>query len=283
MSRAILFFWFYIFFIGSSCNSIELTQEQVELKSSLVPIRDISDLDDSLYKHISNYDIIMIGELHGTNEPAEFAFGLCDLIARKEGKVVLGMEISPSQMEGYNADMSIDQLKDLKFFNGENGSGMNGSAWLNLVARSNQNTMIVTEFFDYQKVAPRDSSMYNAICDIRKEYTDTKIVTLSGNLHNRLEPYDENTMLGGYLSKDTINFKADRIMSIMHFFSKGTMMNNVGNGLELRTIDYKDNVVNTATSQNSFFCKNVFKNRSHHTHILYTEEVTHSELLESQK
>jgi len=216
-----------------SCNTVELSETQLNLKANAIPINKLSNLNTDIYEEISNYEIIMIGEMHGTNEPAEFAYGLCKLIAEQEENVILGMEISPSQMEDFSDALTIEQLKQLPFFNGENSSGMNGEAWLNLIHRSNQNNKIIIKFFDYQSVAPRDSSMYNAICDIRKTYPNTKIVTLSGNLHNWLQPFRENKMLGSYLVKDTINFDKNKIMSIMHFYNEGTMLNNIGNGLEL--------------------------------------------------
>jgi len=262
-----------------SCKSSPLTKAQEKLKKDAITLNSLTNVNDQVYDKISPFEIIMIGEMHGTNEPAAFAYGLCNLISQHEAQVIMAMEISPTQMKSYHDSMTLDQLKELPFFESENYSGMNGQAWLDLILHCNQNKNIIIQFFDYQRDSPRDSSMYNAIYDISNTYPDTKIVTLSGNLHNRLEPYREKLMLGGYLMNDTINFNRDKIMSVMHFFNFGTMQNNMGNGLELKTIESKDNIFNKTLSENMFFCENIFDNQKHFTHILYTNEVTHSELI----
>lgn len=263
-----------------SCTPVELTPTQSTLKENAITLRSLSKLNKKLYKAISPYDIIMLGEMHGTNEPAEFAYGLCQLISQHEDQVIMGMEIPPSQMDGFSDTMTVDQIKDLSFFTGENSSGMNGQAWLNLIAKSNENEKIIIKFFDYQRVAPRDSSMYNSIVDIRMAYPKTKIVTLSGNVHNRLEPYKDKLKLGAYVMNDTINFDENKIISVMHYFNQGTMLNNMGNGLELRIVEGKENIFNKTISADKFFCENIFENQTHFTHILYTEHVSHSDVIE---
>lgn len=268
---------FILLTIIISCTSEELSDKQIKLKENAITLNSLTKLNDKIYDKISPYEIIMIGEMHGTNEPAEFAFGLCHLISQQEEHVVMAMEIPPSQMDNFNQNMTIHQLKELGFFSGENRSGMNGEAWLNLISRCNQQEKITVQFFDHQRVAPRDSSMYNAILEIRDNYPNSKIVTLSGNFHNRIEPLNDRMMLGCYLVNDTINFDRTKIMSVMHYYTQGTMMNNVGNGLELRTIEPKENIFNKTLSSKMLFCENIFEDRNHMTHILYTDKVTHSE------
>jgi len=273
----------YIFLILlASCNTIEINEDRLILKESAISIKELSSLNSKIYDEISKYDVIMMGENHGTNEPSEFVYGLCELIAEHEERVVLGLEISPDKMKGFSIAMSLEQLKQLNFFIDENTFGMNGEAWLKLIDKSNQNTKIITKFIDYQRVSPRDSSMYNAICDIRKNYSNTKIVTLTGNLHNWLKPFENRLMLGGYLMKDSINFDSEKIMSIMHIFNQGTMLNNLGNDLELSTIEGKDNIFNTTISSDMFLCRRVNKEDKYYTHLLYTDKVSHSKVIENK-
>lgn len=271
--RLLLFTIIILFF---SCKSEELSDTQIKLKRNSLAIKNLKELSSKIYSQISTYNIIMVGEMHGTNEPSEFVYGLCKLIKEKEEKVVMAIEIPPSQMDEFHDQMTIDDLKMLSFFRGENSSGMNGQAWLRLISQCNQHDKIIVEFFDQQNFSPRDSSMYDAILQIRKKHPNSKIVTLSGNLHNRLEPYNGRKMLGVYLKNDTVNFERNKIMSVMHYFNHGTMMNNTGNGLELRTIEPKQNIFNKTLSKNMVFCKNIIDDKNSFTHILYTEKVTHS-------
>ena len=82
--------------LNSIDHSVELTEEQKDIKMNAIPIQNLSKLSDKIYDEIANYGIIMIGEMHGTNEPAEFANGLCNLITQSEKEVVLALEIRSS-------------------------------------------------------------------------------------------------------------------------------------------------------------------------------------------
>jgi len=266
-----------LLFLNISCQQEKLSADQLKLKKGTIAINDLNDPNEKIYNRVSDFEIIMIGELHGTNEPAQFAYGLCNMISQKEGNVIMAMEISPNQMVGYHDRMERNELAQLSFFNGENTSGMNGQSWLNLITKCNIKKEIKLEFFDHQLFAPRDSSMYLALKDIKNRYPNTKIVTLSGNLHNRLKDFNGNKMLGQYILEDTVNFNKDKIMSIMHYYSEGTMLNNMGNGLELRAIESKPNIFNTTLKSEMAFCTNIFPDKTYFTDILYTNKVTHSE------
>ena len=63
---------------------------------------------------------------------------------------------------------------------------------------------------------------------------------------------------------------------------EGTMLNNIGNGLELKTIEGKDNIFNKTIAADKFFCKKINTQRDHYTHFFYTNKVSHSKVLENQ-
>lgn len=267
--------------LNSIDNSIELTEEQKDLKKNAIPIQNLSKLSDKIYDEIANYEIIMIGEMHGTNEPAEFAYGLCNLITKSEKNVVLALEIRGSQMNNLSDEMSITQLKELDFFRRENFDGRNGVSMLNLIYKSNQNERIILKFIDNPyPSSTRDSSMYKEIRNIHNKYPNTKIVTLTGNVHNSFIPIFDEERIGGYLLKDSINFDSKKIMSINHVYSEGTMFNNDGTGIKITTIERKENTYNSTLSHNIFLYKKLPEEQSRCTHILYTDKVTASGKIE---
>lgn len=262
-------------------NSIELTEEQKDLKKNAIPIENLSELSDKIYDEIANFEIIMIGEMHGTTEPAEFAYGLCNLITKSEKNVVLALEIRSSQMNNLSDEMSITQLKGLDFFQRENFDGRNGVSMLDLIYKSNQNERIILKFIDNPyPSSTRDSSMYREIRNIHNKYPNTKIVTLTGNVHNSLIPVFDKERIGGYLVKDNVNFDSKKIMSINHVFSGGTMFNNDGTGIKITTIEREDNIYNTTLSHDMFLYKKYPKEQNEYTHILYTDKVTASGKIE---
>ena len=261
-------------------NSVELTEKQKHLKKNAIPIQNLSKLSDKIYDEIANYEIIMIGEMHGTNEPAEFAYGLSNLITKSEKNVILALEIRSSQMDKLSDEMSISELKELDFFRGKNFDGRNGVAWLDLVYKSIKNDGIILKFIDnpYQS-STRDSSMYREIRNIHNKHPNTKIVTLTGNSHNSFIPLFNKERIGGYLLKDTVNFDSKKIMSINHVFSEGNMLNNDLTGLKMRTIERKENIYNTTLSHEMFLYRKLSQELNRCTHILYTDKVTASEII----
>lgn len=258
-------------------NSVEMTEEQKNLKKNAIPIENLSKLSDKLYDEIINFEILMIGEMHGTNEPAEFAYGLCNLITKYEEKVVLALEIRNSQMDNFSDEMSITQLKELDFFRRENFDGRNGVSMLNLIYKCNQNERIKLKFIDNSyPSSTRDSSMYREIRNIHDKYPNTKIITLTGNVHNSFTPLFDEERIGGYLLKDSVNFDSKKIISINHVFSEGSMLNNDGTGLKISTIEREDNIYNTTLSHDMFLYKKSSEKQNRYTHILYTDKVTAS-------
>ena len=59
--------------------------------------------------------------------------------------------------------------------------------------------------------------MYMEIRNIHNTYPNTKIVTLTGNVHNSFAPLFDKKRIGGYLLKDSVNFarqkKRDSILN----------------------------------------------------------------------
>ncbi|RNC87207.1 MAG: hypothetical protein ED556_07235 [Winogradskyella sp.] len=262
-------------------NSAELTEEQKDLKQSAIPIKSLSKLSNTIYDEIANFELLMIGEMHGTNEPAEFAYGLCDLITEHEDNVIMAMEIRSSLMNNLSDEMSISELKALDFFRRKNFDGRNGIAWLDLVHKSIKNERIILKFIDNSyPSSTRDSSMYREIRNIHNKYPNTKIVTLTGNVHNSFTPFFDKVRIGGYLVKDSVNFDSKKIMSINHVFSEGSMLNNDGTGLKINTIERKENIYNTTLSYKMFLSKKFPEEPNRYTHILYTDKVTPSGLIE---
>ncbi len=262
-------------------NSAEMTEAQKDLKENAIPIKSLSKLSNKVYDEIENFEILMIGEMHGTNEPAEFAYGLCELITEHEDNVIMAMEIRSSLMNNLSDEMSISQLKELDFFRRKNFDGRNGVAWLDLVYKSIKNERIILKFIDNSyPSSTRDSSMYREIRSIHKKHPNTKIVTLTGNVHNSFTPLFDKVRIGGYLLKDSVNFDSKKIMSINHVFSEGSMLNNDGTGLKISTIEREDNIYNTTLSHEMFLYKKFPAAQNRCTHILYTDKVTPSEIIE---
>ena len=251
------------------------------LQENAIKIDNLLGLNHNIYSEVCQYDVILVGEMHGTNEPAEFTYGLCELITKNEDKVILALEVPQILIGDLSSNFSINDLYKTRFFEMENRDGRNGQAWFDLIMRCQNNPKVNLKFIDNNTCSPRDSSMYVDILEIRKSHPHTKIVTLTGNIHNWLKPFRDELKLGGYIIKDTLNFNSEKIMSINHLYKDGTMMNNTGNGLELKTIEGKENFFNTSIDSRMYLCPRIFVKQNQYSHFLYTEKVTHSNKIET--
>jgi hypothetical protein len=260
-----------------SCISMANGQDVVsELKNNAFPIEELQNLDSTIYQQIKNYDLIMVGEMHGTNEPALFVYGLLKLLSEMGNAVILAIEIPKSSI-GDVRPFNKKNLLLTDFFSMENTDGRNGKAWFELILKSSALNNVTVEFFDNEHVSPRDSSMYLDILKLKRNNKGSKIVTLSGNIHNWLKPFRDSPTMGTYIINDSTSFSASKIMSINHIYNEGTMMNNIGKGLELRIVEGKNNFYNQTIASKMYLCKTLFKSQNQYTHFLYTEKVTHSE------
>lgn len=249
------------------------------LKDNAIEIENLSKLHSSVYEEISSYEVIMVGEMHGTKEPAEFVYGLAKLIAEKEGKVTVGIEISENAINLKPEQINKENLLKTDFFTRENTDGRNGQTWFDLLMNCSSDSRIKVAYFDtyIEEAANRDESMYLNIKKLKETEPDTKIITLSGNVHNSLIPFEEQKTMGYYIYSDTKTFNKDKIASINHMYSAGTMMNNTGNGLELREVGPYENIYSASLDYKKYLCK--LMNKRSFNYLLYTEEVNHSELI----
>lgn len=243
------------------------------------------NLDSVHYNAIKNFDLIMVGEIHGTNEPVILVEELSKLILKNEKSVSIGIEIPEEEMSKFIKVPNDSTLKQSRFFLKENRDGKNGQAWFDLLKYCNSESSINLFFFDNykrMKIENRDSVMYEGIKNQKINFPNAKIITISGNIHNMLVPYNEMNTMGSYCDNDSINFPKGSICSIDHAFSEGTLLNNEGNGLELRTIEYEESIFSESSNYNNYMVFFQTHESNGHSSIFYTRKVSHSKRIKKK-
>jgi hypothetical protein len=238
------------------------------------------ELDSSHYNSFKNYRLIMMGEMHGTLEPAKMVEQLAKLLLLREDSVSIGLEIPEKEMSVFLRKPTEKNLKESHFFSKPNEDGRNGRAWFELVKYCMNEPRIHIFFFDnaVSSDVPRDSIMY---LEIKKQailHPKNKILTISGNIHNQLITRNGSKTMGAYLSTDSLTFPKENICSIYHYYAEGTMLNNMGKGLELTTIKFQESDFTTGPFENYF----IFYESAEPTPnncIFFTRKVHHSERL----
>jgi len=223
------------------------------LRQNAIRIDDPASLSYSVYHLLSPFQVIMVGEIHGTKEPAKFVAGLTELLTRHGDSVQLGLEIPNGLMGKFLAsrtDSSI-YLSDF-FFNPPFEDGRESFAWAKIMSEFKNDPKVRLFFFDVSDAASmssarRDSAMYANVKKQFGEHPGWKMITLSGNVHSMTAPEYEmgrNTM-ASFLKHDKELNLADRICSINHFYASGTALNNYGDGLKMHRIGNSSSVYTT--------------------------------------
>ncbi|MFT6981281.1 MAG: hypothetical protein ACJAUD_000044 [Crocinitomicaceae bacterium] len=255
------------------------------IRDNSIEIPNAVELNDSLYSRFEDKNLIMIGEMHGTNEPGQLATGITKLITEKEGSVSLGLEIARSEMETFLQNPSEKTLRETRFFSKENEYGMNGKSWFNLIKSCMNDTNIHLFFLNNDReyaadMIKPDSVMYLQVLRQKEKFPDEKIITLTGSVHNKLSVHGDQVTMGYYLNQDSINYKSREIFSINNYYAEGTTLNNRGNGLELRTIEFKESDFTRSVNFDDYLLFLDEKNSTNYHCYWFTREVTHSEALE---
>lgn len=256
------------------------------IKENAIEIENINNLSQEVYDSISKFELIMVGEMHGTQEPSLLVESFAKLIVKKEGMVSVGLEIPIVELSNFIENPTEDNLLKSKFFSKENIDGRNGQSWFNLILNCAKDTNIKLFFFDNvntKKGEKRDSIMYEGIKNQKLEYPENKVITLSGNIHNRRIPFDNMITMGTYCLKDTVNFSYNKVCSINHSFSEGTMLNNVGNGLELTTIPFKENLYSESIDFENYLVFYEFGPEKRYNCLFYTKKVNYSKEIKNSK
>jgi len=232
-----------------------------------IDCKDLSLPNDKLYSFFKDYKCICVGEMHGTKEPAEFLVYLTKLFTEKNKKIIIGIELPKYAMTEFIEKKDSISLTQSGFFSSKSVDGRNSEAWFNAI---NECSKLKTSFcfFDgYQ-----DNFKCGNIIECYNADTNSVILTLSGNVHNKLLPYKDNKTMGCYLKE----YFGNKIFTINHIFNEGTMYNLTSEGLRVSEFPPKNNVFATSTNYSNYFVPNVFSTTDGYSGYYYTTFMTAS-------
>jgi len=240
------------------------------LKENAIKIDKVDSLNKNVYDLLAAYKIIMIGEIHGTNEPVNFLEGLVKLFTENGDTVQVGFEIPAKQMAPFLKHPSRVNILKTEFFVSPSGDGRASVAWNRAIAKISKNPKASLFFFDKNIGDNRnaDSVMYLNIKYRIEKHRNWKTITISGNIHNSLEMYKEQNTMGTLLSIDKELNIADNICSLNHEFKGGQTIWN----------EFKETetVYSKVGYDNYLFLYPKNKNEPY-TGFLYTKYLTKSE------
>jgi hypothetical protein len=246
------------------------------LRKNAVPIVNPERLPDSIFPLLMPFKVILMGELHGTNEAPQFTYGLVELLLRHGDSVLLGLEIPSGQMQQFLSQRTDSSLSASDFFlRPVFESGKESEAWASLILRLKDNPGVHIFFYDVDtgegEGYKRDKRMALKIKDRIIQHPGWKMVALGGNVHNQL--FDAGAMLA-WLQEDKDLRLSDRICALNMEYSSGTCRANFGDGLQEKQLRRTSTVFDTALGCEKYFA--LFTPKWGYTHhgFFYTRSIT---------
>lgn len=202
-----------------------------DLKKYAVKFNKVDSLSSDVYDLLAAYQLIMIGEIHGTNEPVNLLEGLVNLLTKYGDSVQVGFEIPSRQMTYFlnqRTERTDKRILKTEFFSNPSGDGRASIAWYKAIANLNKNKKVKIFFFDknFDQFGDADSIMYLNIKSQIKEHPNRKTITICGDMHNRLVSDNGQNTIGTLLAKDRELNITDSICSLNHFFKGGQTLWN---------------------------------------------------------
>jgi len=237
------------------------------IKKTAIDCSGLTVPNDKLYSALKDFKCICIGEMHGTKEPAEFLVYLTKLFTDKKRKVIVGIEIPKGSMTKFIERPDSIGLTESGFFSNKGGDGRNSEAWFKAINECNKLKVQFCFLDGYP-----DNYKYDNLMECYKADTNAVILTLTGNVHNKLLPYKDIKQMACYL-KDRFG---NKVFSINHIYNGGTMYNLTSDGLKVHTSAPTNGIFSTSTNYSNYFLLNIFNTGRDYSAYYYTKVVTAS-------
>jgi hypothetical protein len=272
-------FWSIVFSCLSIVSLAQVSGDYVE--EHAVEIKDRIEPNEAICKAVKDYKAIMIGELHGIQEAPEFLVGIVKSLSNCGKKVVVAFEISTDGLKSFQSNPTLEGLKKSVFFNTASQDGKQCVAWAQMLVdlRALKNVEITYIDLDMahkgDRTINRDSMMYENLNAYFKTDTSRVLVTLTGNISNKLTPYKGDKTLAYYMQKDKYScFKTKKILSLTHFHGKGTSMNWANDGYKQREVEGNADFYEFATPFDNYLF--IYDVQEGYNGILYSKTITAS-------
>lgn len=254
--------------------------DEAYLKANAIRFENPERLSDSVYNVLSPFQIIMFGEMHGTNESSPFVNGLANLLTGKGDSVQVGLEISPELMNKFLQLKTDSSVYQSEFFaNPPYLDGRESTAWANLICTLRKNPKVLLFFFDMDRdestVQYRDSLMAMNIKAQFNKHPAWKMVTLSGNYHNRIT---DGTTMTSVLKRNI----AAKVCSLNMEYKEGTCMANFSGEFKKKMLGSYPSAFNSTEGYEKYLLLYSVPSNYDYNGIYYTKYITAATMVTSK-
>jgi hypothetical protein len=225
--------------------------------------------------------LILVGEIHGTAEPAEFVNLLATNLLGKGRTVYVGLEISPQDLVSEDELHDSAALSNSDFFKKE-PYGKASKAWFRLISVFSKMNGIHLFFFGLTEAQLKeglhhsDSLMFVNIKSRMLADTGGVYICLSGSFHSKLTGEHFPAPMGNYFLQDrTLNLSLFNMVSFNHVYAEGGGNFSTGDGIRLHTLVNSD-YLHTITGMRNYFSYTHELIDGDYNGVLFTYHVTPS-------
>lgn len=279
----LIFLLFCICLIQQRANGQNFSEY---IQQNCIPVDSTGMLSEKIYQSLISYRVIMMGEIHGTMEPAWFAGALTDLFIQHGDTVLLGLEIPEARMQYPTSPKKFTAFKAPFFAEPDYYSGRESKDWAVLIDRFYNKKNVSLLYFDIPSGVDyhlRDSLMYVNIKNAILAHPSWRVITLSGNAHNQFNgpAIIKPVSMADYIISDPQLRNTIKVCAINHYYEAGTCLANYGSGIEKHNIVGGVDVFNSATTFNRYFLIAPPSPSNPYTAIFYTRTVHASVLVKA--
>ena len=276
--KNIVFAIFLFLFQNSFCQS---GIDEDAIRQNAMSISRFDTLDTRLAEIFEEKRLILIGELQGTAEPAEFVNYLVQNLVSQGRKVNVGLEISPQDMPNSKELNDAIALRNCNFF--KNESFDKGSqAWFSLITEILQAKNAKFFFFGLTKkqlnsgIHHADSLMFLNIKSEMLKDTGALFICLTKNKHGKLTGDQFPVPMGYYFLQDKLlDLSLFNMVSFNNECVEGGAYFNTGNGARLHTMQNSDYFYTITGMRNYFSFTHQLIDHSYNG-VLFTYHITAS-------
>jgi hypothetical protein len=237
-------------------------------------------LNQKVYEWLKPLKMIMVGEMHGTQEPSRLLTGLAEMFLQNGDSVLVGFEIPSETMAAYFQNKSPEGILASEFFSTPSMDGRASEAWFEAIKRIGKNPRAGLFFFDANTgEKKRDSTMFVKIKAQILSHPNCKILTISGNVHNIRIPFDGKPRAAAFLANDPQLAIQDLMFTFDHRYESGNMRNHTGNGLELREVKKGNSPFGLNAPFENFLFAFPPGKQNYHDGFLFTKKVIAAEMV----
>jgi hypothetical protein len=243
---------------------------------------DLDKLESGEFRNfLSQKDIIVVGEMHGTTEVPQLVLQLVKLTRKKEKHITVGLEIESNLQNGINDFLrtgKFGQLLKHDYFKVADGRTSLAMRALMEGLRKLENIKIVC--FDADSVLGnninRDSVM---AANLSNNFTVGKMIVLTGNLHANLKAGYWRPNFRSAICRFKELHSENKLVSLNTYFGGGTIWNCMrADGCKERPA-YSNPGIEKKSGMTNFMAVNETNDGSGYDGFVYFESVTASKPL----